>query len=42
MLKNRFVEFYFRAHNEFFDYIAQQWLETEESPVVHWRDTKLT
>jgi hypothetical protein len=34
MLKNRFGEFHFLAHNEFFDYFVKQWLENEEIPVV--------
>jgi hypothetical protein len=36
MLKNRFEEFHLRAHNEFFDYVVEQWLEKEEIPVVVW------
>jgi hypothetical protein len=36
MLKNRFEEFHLRAHNEFFDYFVEQWLEKEEVPVVLW------
>jgi hypothetical protein len=34
MLKNRIGGFHFRAHNEFFGYFVQQWLENEEIPVV--------
>jgi hypothetical protein len=36
MLKNRFGEFHLQAHNEFFEYFAEQWLENEEIPVVLW------
>jgi hypothetical protein len=31
--ENRFEEFHLRAHNEFFDYFVEQWLENEEIPV---------
>jgi hypothetical protein len=37
MLKNRFGEFHFPAHNEFFGYFVKQWLENEEISVVLWR-----
>jgi hypothetical protein len=36
MPKNRFGEFHLPAHNEFFDYFVEQWLENEEIPVVLW------
>jgi hypothetical protein len=35
MLKNRFGELQWRAHNEFY-YFVEQWLENEETPVVLW------
>jgi hypothetical protein len=36
MLKNRFGEFHLQAHNGFFDYFVEQWLENEEIPRVLW------
>jgi hypothetical protein len=42
MLKNRFGEFYLRAHNELFDYVVEEWFENEELPVVLWSCINLT
>jgi hypothetical protein len=36
MLKNRFGEFHLPAHNEFFDYFVEQWLENKEIPDGLW------
>jgi hypothetical protein len=42
MLENRFGDFNLRAHNEFFNYFVEQWLENEENPAVLWSYFKLT